>query len=96
MERVTNEQARADRDCDNLCDECIHREGGCRCGEITIDEYASDLLDARAERDKAIAMVKEMRAVLTNCVGHLQGHTEDQCKAEDSGYDVLERTKDYA
>lgn len=57
-ERVTNEQAQADKDCKEYkeCEQCPHWENGCQCGERSIEEYAAELLDARKERDEAIAM----------------------------------------
>lgn len=130
---VTNEQAKADIECEkhkscSCCEYFMHKVDRCSipCNEKQIEDYAADLLearaeierlqkelasgiivqtthllekfdDARAERDKAIAMIREMREGLEIGLNALQAqgwtrHRDDEIALIES---LLEKSKEY-
>lgn len=63
--KVTNEQAKIDSICGMHCPTCdISRtkpdEWHCTWGEISVNEYANDLLESRAQNAELLAALKDI------------------------------------
>lgn len=88
MERVTNEQAEND-----IAKYRYYSEANKTILPLIKKhyDYASDLLNARAERDKAIAMVREMQGIIEQ-----QLVTRYDRKIRKLFMVWLEKSKDYA
>jgi len=84
-ERVSNEEAHNIRARYNHLSETIKLFGMAK----QVHDLAADLLDARKERDEAMAMVREMRAFINGL--QLDGVSDD-IKREA----IMDRTKEYA
>jgi Trk K+ transport system NAD-binding subunit len=97
-ERVTNEQALIEAHCSGSCYNCdMNIQNGACPIVVSRKDYAQDLLDARIERGKAIAMMREARGVANSMIEASQNEDPNVWQDSIAALETfIEKTKEYA